>query len=208
MNNNGERGFTLVEVVVVIAVVLLLTGIAVPMISSYVEDSKRARARSEVGTLAGSIASFYKDTATWPTRDSTGTNNVLYALYTGSTLPTSNPFLAGHNWDTWARSATRGDLLDNHLMVNEPQGSATAAYSTTGSNQWRGPYLPESSPLDPWARPYVVFVRSAFDASAVNYKKIIVLSAGLNGVIDTPFQAQTNQAITGDDIGVTVFLRP
>ncbi len=93
-------------------------------------------------------------------------------------------------------------------MVNEPQGVATGAYPTSGSNQWRGPYLAESSPLDPWGRPYVVFVRSAFDASAVNYKKIIVLSAGLNGVIDTPFQARTNQDISGDDLGVVIFLRP
>ena len=38
-----ERGFTLVEVIVVLSVVLLLTGIAVPMLSSYMEDGRRAR---------------------------------------------------------------------------------------------------------------------------------------------------------------------
>src|SRR5439155_11006492 len=74
----GTAGFTLVEVIVVLAVVLLLTGIAVPMISGYMEDGRRARAEAEVKLIAAEISSFYKDVGVWPARSSTGTNNTLY----------------------------------------------------------------------------------------------------------------------------------
>ncbi|MFQ5505175.1 MAG: prepilin-type N-terminal cleavage/methylation domain-containing protein [Planctomycetota bacterium] len=206
-HSRNHRGFTLVEVVVVIAVVLLLTGIAVPMISGYVEDGKRVRAKAEANVISSAIASFYKDLAVWPTRNAAGTNNTLYALYSGKAMPVANPFLSAHNWDTWARSATVGDLLDNHLVRNSPQGAIDHGYPTEGEYRWRGPYLPKGSTLDPWARPYVVFVRSVFDASATNYKKLVVLSAGPDGRIETPYQARSNQEISGDDEGIVLFMR-
>ena len=48
-----QRGFTLVEVIVVLSVILLLTGIAVPMLSSYMEDARRARAEAECKVKIG-----------------------------------------------------------------------------------------------------------------------------------------------------------
>jgi len=54
----SQRGFTLVEVIVVLSVVLLLTGIAVPMLSSYMEDGRRARAEAECKVVGAAIMSF------------------------------------------------------------------------------------------------------------------------------------------------------
>ena len=115
-SSNGSRGrveagFTLVEVIVVLAVVLLLSGIAVPLISGYVDDSKRARAASEVKMLAGAVAAFYKDLGIYPTRNSSGINNQMYCLMTGESKPQANGLIRGHSFQSWAQS-TRGDLLD------------------------------------------------------------------------------------------------
>lgn len=199
-----QRGFTLVEVIVVLSVVLLLTGIAVPMLSSYMEDGRRAKAESEVKVIAAAMSSLYKDVGTYPTRNSAGSNNQLYSLFTGSTMPTTNPFAAGHQWVTWAMSAARGDLLNNHLVANTPQGQSGGAYATTGTTQWRGPYFAGSTPLDPWGRPYVVNVISGFFNHATNYKRLWVLSAGPNGRIDTTATATATTDLGGDDIGVMV----
>jgi prepilin-type N-terminal cleavage/methylation domain-containing protein len=197
-------GFTLVEVIVVLSVVLLLTGIAVPMLSSYMEDGRRAKAEGEVKVIAAAMMSFYKDVGVYPARNSAGTNNTLYSVFTGSTLPTSSPFTGSHNWGTWGINATRGDLLDNHLLTNAPQASTGGAYPTTGSARWRGPYLAGSSPLDPWGRPYVINVISGFYSHATNYKRMFVISAGPNGRLDTSANATATTDITGDDIGVIV----
>lgn len=199
-----ERGFTLVEVIVVLSVILLLTGIAVPMLSSYMEDARRARAQTEAKVVGAAVMSFYKDVGVYPARNSSGTNNYVYSMFTGSTMPTTSPFNGGHNWITWAMNATRGDLLDNHVMRNTPQNTSGAAYATTGSNRWRGPYSAGNTPLDPWGRPYVINVISGYYSHATNYKRMWVISAGPNGIIDTNYLSTATTDISGDDIGVMI----
>ena len=190
-----------------LSVVLLLTGIAVPMISSYMEDGRRARAEAECKVIGASVMSFYKDIGTYPARNSGSTNNFIYSLLTGATMPTTNPWSGGHNWITWGMS-NRGDLLNNHLMINRPQNAAGAAYPTTGSMRWRGPYTNGSSPLDPWGRPYVINVISGFLQNATNYKRLWVVSAGPNGIFDTSANATATTNLAGDDIGMMVSQQP
>lgn len=200
----GQAGFTLVEVIVVLSVVLLLTGIAVPMLSGYMEDGRRAKAESEVKVIAAAMMSMNKDVGTFPTRNGSGTNSTLYSLFTGPTMPTANPFVAGHQWVTWGMNAARGDLLDNHLNLNTPQSQTAGAYTTTGSSRWRGPYFAGSTPLDPWGRPYLINVIASFSTHATNYKRLWVLSAGPNGRIDTPAAATSTTELAGDDIGLMI----
>jgi prepilin-type N-terminal cleavage/methylation domain-containing protein len=202
----AEGGFTLVEVIVVLSVVLLLTGIAVPMLSSYLEDGRRARAEAEVKVVMAAASQLYKDVGTYPARNGSGTNNYLYTLYTGPAV-TANPWSSNHQWSSWALNAQRGDRLDNHLAVNAPQGSTGGAYPTTGNMRWRGPYVAGSTPLDPWGRPYVINVLSGYRTDAVNYKRMWVMSAGPNGVFDTDYRARATDEIAGDDIGVMFMQR-
>ncbi len=201
---NPERGFTLVEVIVVLTVILMLTAIAVPMLSSYMEDARRARAEAEVKVVGAATMSFYKDLGVFPARNSAGTNNTCYVMLTGPTMPTVNPWNAGHNWITWGMGAARGDLLNNHLTVNQPQNAVAAAYATTGTMRWRGPYSNGSTPLDPWGRPYVVNVSSGYLANATLYKRLWVISAGANGLFDTSANATATTDVTGDDIGFLI----
>lgn len=191
-----------------LSVVLLLTGIAVPMLTSYLEDGRRARAEAECKVLGAAVMSFYKDVGAFPARNSSGVNNTCYALLTGPTRPSASPWTAGHSWVTWGMSSTQGDLANHHLLANTPQGSSSAAYPTTGSTRWRGPYSNGSTPLDPWGRPYVINVISGFNTNATNYKRLWVISAGPNGRFDTAATATATTEITGDDIGVLLAQRP
>ncbi|MDR2577512.1 MAG: prepilin-type N-terminal cleavage/methylation domain-containing protein [Chitinispirillales bacterium] len=50
----NNKGFTLVEVIVVAAIVLILAAVAIPMYMGYVRDSRQAAASN----AAGSIATF------------------------------------------------------------------------------------------------------------------------------------------------------
>jgi type II secretory pathway pseudopilin PulG len=198
----GVRGFAMLEGIVVLAVVLMLTGIAVPMIGGYMAEERRARAEAEVKILGAAVASFHKDVGVYPARSNAGVDNSRYVLLSGGVVPAANPFAAHHDFATWGMNATFGDTIDNHLLSNTPGGAAGGAYPLTGPNHWRGPYLAGASPLDPWGRPYIVNVISGWFQHATDYKRLYVLSAGPNGIVDTAAIATATSDIGGDDIGV------
>ena len=200
----GRRGgFTLIEVVVVLAVVLLLSSIAVPVVSSYLQDGARTRAEGDVRMLSAALTQFYKDNGCYPARYLTN-NNLLSVLVTGKSVLAKNPWSGTHQFATWALAAGSGDVVDHHLRANTPQGAGGNAYPTTVTARWRGPYLKAPAPLDPWGRPYVVNVVSSWSTSTTQYKRLYVLSAGPDGVLDTNHLARTKDDIAGDDIGVVM----
>lgn len=196
-------GFTLVELVVVLGVVLLLAAIAVPMVQGYLEDGRRARAQAELKSFSAAILSMYKDTGQYPVLDKSG-KSTIRVVCTGP-KPKSNPFKNNSAWNQWLTGNT-GDTLDNHLMANSPGGKKNV-YATKGDRQWRGPYVSDKTPLDPWGRPYVAMVLSSFSTHKTNYRKIIFLSAGENGIVETSSNCRADTEISGDDIGLVIATR-
>ncbi len=53
-----ERAFTLIELLTVVAILALITGIAIPSYSSYMQRARIAQARSEIVTIDAQIARF------------------------------------------------------------------------------------------------------------------------------------------------------
>jgi prepilin-type N-terminal cleavage/methylation domain-containing protein len=208
IQRSPRNAFTLVEVVVVLGVVLLLSGIAIPIVRSYIEDAKRSRARNEVQVLGAAVMNFYKDVGYFPARDGLGADNTIKVLGSGDAVPTANPWRTSNDWDVFLMSATEGDTLDNHLLLNTPQGAGAAAYPTSGAARWYGPYISDTAPLDPWGRPYVVMMQSFWSSHATDYKKAFILSAGPDGVIDTPDTCTISDVIADDDIGIVLGTRP
>jgi prepilin-type N-terminal cleavage/methylation domain-containing protein len=54
-----NKGFTLIELMIVIAIIGTLAGIAFPIIGSYIDRAKIARAKVELGVISKEIVSFY-----------------------------------------------------------------------------------------------------------------------------------------------------
>jgi prepilin-type N-terminal cleavage/methylation domain-containing protein len=196
----GNAGFTLVEVVVVIAVVALLAAILAPLIAKNIDDAKLARAENEAHVIAAALGTFYKDVGRWPTMNAAGTYNTITTLASG-TAADPGTAVGTNGWDSDTTQAAV-DFLENHLYENTPKG--TGAYPTTGRRAWRGPYL-NGVPLDPWGTPYMVNVEATDTTSAV--EKGFVISAGPNGVMDTPFGAVRATTPGGDDIAVSFYVR-
>lgn len=192
MRKRNEKGFTLIEVVVVVAVIAILAAVLTPYITKYIDDSKVAKARNEVQVVAAAVTNAYKDLGRWPNRNTAATD--FGGLYTGATTPAAAFFGAATGWTA---AGAGWNALDTHLVTNGH------TYPATGDTKWSGPYA-TTLPVDPWGRPYVINAAN-FTSATTPPTPVWVLSAGPNGVINTSI-ATTPAASTpgGDDIGFRV----
>lgn len=197
-----ERGFTLIEIVVIVALVSLLAGLVAPVLSGDLEQARLDRAAADTAGIGKALTDFQVTVDDWPSMDGSGSMDQLRVLISGSSVPTSSPFASSHSFWTWA-SGSGGDLLGNHLVQNSPKSQTAQAYPSSGRAAWRGPYL-DSSPLDPWGRPYLVNVISGYSTHATENRRLWVLSAGPDGEIQTASTAGVTDDIAGDDIGFLV----
>ena len=151
-----SSGFTLIEMIVVLAIIVALAGILVPVVRNELEDSKKAKAQATVNRIATAITQFIKDTSFAPT----GKNGraTYHFLYTDGQTPSSNKFASGPG------THLRNFLGQNKLKVTN----------------WRGPYLQDVG-SDPWGSRYLVNAQGFFSSS----ERAWVLSAGPNRKVDT-----------------------
>lgn len=67
MRSGKKGGFTLVELLVVLAILALLLTLAVPRYFNGIERAKEAALRQDLNTLRESIDKYYADTGKYPT---------------------------------------------------------------------------------------------------------------------------------------------
>lgn len=186
----GNRGWSLMELVVVLAIIAILAAIITPMINSYVDRARINSARNDVRNLAAAIISFNTDTKTWPIYKTSGdipNGDAYNALVTDG----DEAALAGGIAVTWT-SDSNGDLK---AIVNENLLGLT----TSGVRKWNGGYMNEVT-TDPWGTKYYFNGLHLKPDSTSN--ATFVLSAGPNQTIDTEFTQAVSGTFTvgGDDI--------
>ncbi len=202
MRNN--KGFTLIEMVVVLAVVAILAAILTPTIARNIEDAKVTRATNEAQVIGAAIASFYKDVGRWPTAD--GTDAAIpddLTLIHGGVGDDPAATTGGNEWDKDTAAAST-DTLENHLVDNDPGGAANDYTDWTNATKmgWHGPYIGEIKP-DPWGIYYACNVEQTYDAG--NALGAWVLSFGVNRDAETTWDTpRATIAPEGDDVGVRI----
>jgi general secretion pathway protein G len=66
MYNRGQRGFTLVELLLVLVILALIAGLVLPGIIGKAESAKVKAASSQISRISMSVESFYLDTGITP----------------------------------------------------------------------------------------------------------------------------------------------
>jgi general secretion pathway protein G len=98
----GEGGFTLVEMLVVITIIALIMALVGPRVLNYLTESKVKTAKIQIESFATALDLFYLDVGRYPT-----SSEGLSALVQGSSTAGSwnGPYLKGGNVpnDPWGK---------------------------------------------------------------------------------------------------------
>lgn len=110
-----RRGFTLVELIVIIVVLAILSGVAIPRYIDYTARARESAVRATLGGVRTAIANFYANSA-----------------LTGTAA-----------WPTLVQMQTTGTVMQEAIQANPYNNSATIAAATwnatppvSGANGW------------------------------------------------------------------------
>ena len=200
----AARGFTLIELTVVLAVLVTLALVLTPSITNFINDSRVARTRTDTQTLAAAVISFYKDNGFFPQWATSNAGGPGTAANRRDLLvsPGNVPTVAAPNLWTTGTTST----IVAQLVANTPAYTLKTAASPFG---WNGPYLSSTIGADAWNNRYMINVglidttQGTQTAAGVTKSAVWVISAGSNGQVDTAYsQPITTAVVGGDDIAV------
>lgn len=201
---DAARGFTLIELTVVLAVIVTLALILTPAMSNFINDARMARSRNDVHTIASAVTQVYKDTGFFPQWSVANNGGAGLAANKVDLLVSPGNVPASAQQTLWITGST--DTLANQLLSNAPGYTMRTATSNSG---WNGPYLASTLGADAWGNRFMVNVglldaTTGVQTSAGSLKSAVwVISAGPNGTIETLHtQPVTTAAAAGDDIYV------
>src|SRR6267154_6616731 len=89
----GERycnAFTLIELILVVGIILVLTGLVLSTVGYARKKSARARAETEIAAMSAACESYKADNGVYP-RDTTNNTTDNLAALTSQTLPDPLP---------------------------------------------------------------------------------------------------------------------
>ncbi len=147
MNN---KGFSLVELIIVVAIMAVLIGVLAPAYLQYVEKSKKTTDCTAIGDIMNAIETIAADPAiTFPTGGISATVTSTGATYTDTTngdlnkiVPSSDVALSG-TWtgDSIAVSGTKGSngivtftlTMSNSTELSEISPALMKRFDTTGA---------------------------------------------------------------------------
>ena len=91
-NRGANKGFTLLELMVVVAIIMILAGILMPAMVKIQQKSKIRKAQAEVKNLATAIRAYHTEYGEWPANPAAGglwinNTNLVIGCLVGSGNP-------------------------------------------------------------------------------------------------------------------------
>jgi len=127
---NRQTGITLIELMVVAAIIGILAAIAVPMYGSYVTESRRTTAQGQITQLAAVLERFFSDNNTYvgfPLGDAAG-GGFLFLDHLPSDAPHAN-----RNYDITLPVLTANGFTIQAVAVLKQAGDGMMTLTSTGA---------------------------------------------------------------------------
>jgi general secretion pathway protein G len=136
------KGFTVVELLVVISIIMLLITLIIPNLSNAKKKARVARAKAEISALETAITAYYSDMGHYPT------NDVTKQTETDNTIIITQ--LSGRQGGSGAFDTT----VANNADWNGPYMEFDAEHIKGGAY------------IDPWGTPYEIEINLNGDVNA------------------------------------------
>jgi prepilin-type N-terminal cleavage/methylation domain-containing protein len=140
MRKHSQGGFTLIELVIIIAVLGILAAVAIPKYANITSESKEAAARGALGGLRSGVTIFYANqavttgTATWPSLVQLGTAGVVMEQAIPAN-PYQNPDSAADSIVTGVTKGVTVGTRGGWAYLNTT-GEIWANTNNVGENSW------------------------------------------------------------------------
>ena len=119
----GKRSFTLIEMMVVVAIVAMLAVVLVVQVSRMIDKGKVSRAKGDVRSIANAILEYHNDVGTWPRQVFISTTacgemgaSGLTRLSDGTAGPLVRRYPGVTGW--------KGPYLDKDIPATDPWGNS------------------------------------------------------------------------------------
>lgn len=152
-----NQGFTLVEILVVMAVIAILAGVILRGVLGSTDKAKAGRAKSEIGQIAGIIQQIEVDTGCWPKASAEAVCKTPYVVEEG---------------------VSDNEIWDLNDLAVGIVGDSDGVFPS-----WQGPYMTIVH-NDPWGNLYFFDTDYDIDPSAGENWAAVLGSFGPNGVQD------------------------
>ena len=211
----GENGLatSLLEAALVMAIIAVLSSIALVAAMRHVEDARLSRAMADAQMIGISIHSFMHDTGFAPVfknGNARGPEDDMFLI-----LQTDGNDAGVDSSFDWPTDTSARDRLENQLMKDQPGGAGTP-YPRMGQisyarfKGWNGPYTASMPSSDPWGDRYLVNVQlltpkgvqmehATFTLGTGQRAAVFVVSAGPNRQLETRFDQVTEGFVAGGD---------
>ncbi len=138
-NVNSKSGFTLIEMIGVIAIIAILAAFITPKVFKTIEDSKVTRFAGEIPSYATAVTGWYKDIGTLQSLNSSGVATTPDTSFQAELISTSgNTALLWAQWD--------GPYIDS--VANISVGSALTIETNAGTSGTAAPSNATSMAFD------------------------------------------------------------
>ncbi len=179
--------FTLIELFVVMAVIIILMGLAFPAFNSVQNAAKKTQAKNDLVQIVTAVNAFYTEYGKYPTADTT---EVTY----GAGAARTNELIFN---ELRAKNTTSTTLNPRQIVFISPPDVKDATQPRSGiATQAVGASTPIGSFVDPWGSPYTVRIDADYGGDVLNpygaaggaggspiRQGVIAWSVGKNGVL-------------------------
>lgn len=125
---NLQRGFSLIEIMVVVVILGILAALVVPKIMSRPEQARTVKAKQDVMAIQSALDLYNLDNGFYPSTDQ-GLNALV-------TKPTTSP--SPQHWNPYLKSLPKDPWGNHYIYLNPGQHNEVDVYSNGPSGEGEG----------------------------------------------------------------------